>query len=176
MNIMHNGVDIGNLRLEYLEKVLAMLDRITTPGRLLTSGLGEDATGIRIEVCLSERACCCDVAGRTIYMLNCGNANDKGLVSGHPRLRREAIETDLSPSFELLKVYEGVYDMDLSGPTVRVVFALWYRQHIVHSSARKTFINSSMVVVWVSLFVVAGQACVTMEQGESRGAQLDNGF
>ena len=44
-----------------------------------------------------------------------------GLVLGHPRLRREAIEADLSGMFDILKVYEGVYDMDLSGTTVRIV-------------------------------------------------------
>jgi len=55
-------------------------------------------------------------------MLNCGNANDRGLVSGHPRLRREAIEADLSEMFDILKVYEGVYDMDLSGTTVCIPF------------------------------------------------------
>ena len=42
-----------------------------------------------------------------------------GLVSGHPRLRRDAIEAELSELFDIEKAYEGVYDMDLSGTTVR---------------------------------------------------------
>lgn len=71
-----------------MEKVLAMLERLTTPGH-------------------------------TLYMLNCGNAGDAALIGGHPRLRRESIEADLGDLFEFEKVYEGVYDMDLSGPISR---------------------------------------------------------
>ena len=88
VDFIYDNTVYCNLRLLYLERVLAMLERVTTPGR-------------------------------TVYMLNCGNARDAALIGGHPRLHREAIEADLGGLFTFERVYEGVYDMDLSGPISR---------------------------------------------------------
>ena len=88
IDFIYDNTVYCNLRLEYLEKVLAMLDRLTTPGH-------------------------------TVYMINCGNAQDAALIGGHPRLHRSSIEADLGGMFDFEKVYEGVYDMDLTGPIAR---------------------------------------------------------
>jgi len=88
VDFIYDNTVYCNLRLQYLEKVRAMLQRVTTPGH-------------------------------TLYMLNCGNAQDAALIGGHPRLRLQAIKDDLGDLFDFEKVYEGVYDMDLSGPISR---------------------------------------------------------